>query len=290
VPAAVALLLAGLGFKETAIAMPLLAVAAAVAAGVRIPWRSIGASVVIVGGYLAWRLLAGDVPAEHTALPSRYVAKELLSRAFGTLALPFTKEETARFLPVAFLLASSHVFAFSVAAWRAADAAPRVARLAVLAAWVLAAVGPVYSLFFITDDLQGSRYLYLAVPAWAIMAAGVLDIDSPASRARRTAVLLMAVLVAVWVTGTQWHLADWRRAAAMRDQVLNGIQQESRRSACTVLTVLGVPDSVGGAYVFRNGLAEALHRKGILAPRQSLGAGSPDCTIDVTPARPTSTP
>jgi hypothetical protein len=288
--AAVVLLLAGLGFKETAIAMPLLAVAAAVAAGVRIPWRILGSCVLIVGGYLAWRLLAGDVPAEHMALPSRYVAKELLSRTFGTLALPFTKDETARFLPAAFLVASSHVIAFSVVAWRAAGAGARAARLAVLAAWALAAVVPVYSLFFVTDDLQGGRYLYLAVPAWAVLVAGVLDIDAPAARARRTAVLLVATLVAIWVAGAQWHLADWRRAAAMRDLVLNGIRQESRLSRCAVVTVLGVPDSVGGAYVFRNGLAEALHRKGILTPQQSLGAGSPDCTVDVTPAHSPGTP
>jgi len=150
------------------------------------------------------------------------------------------------------------------------------------AAWVLLAVAPVYSMFFVSADLQGSRYLYLSACGWAILLS-VLLLDSSRAAPARLGLLMTAALALVWAGGTRLHLADWEGASRLRDRVLASADSQLRRTDCGVVHFTGIPDSVGGAYVFRNGFLEAI---GAAATAGAGATGSPDkpllpaCTVE----------
>jgi hypothetical protein len=56
------------------------------------------------------------------------------------------------------------------------------------------------------------------------------------------------------------HLAPWREAAEARDAVLQAAIQTMAARGCGLESTFTVTDSVRGAFVFRNGLPEALRR------------------------------
>jgi hypothetical protein len=66
----------------------------------------------------------------------------------------------------------------------------------------------------------------------------------------------------------------WRQAADLRDRVLTDARSAIERAGCARPTFSGVPDSVDGAYVFRNGFSEAL-----AIPAVAGGDARPDCAF-----------
>jgi len=130
-------------------------------------------------------------------------------------------------------------------------------------------IAPVYSMFDVSGTLQGSRYVYLAVAGWSILMATLL---LPARS--RLDLFLVVAACAIGVIGVRLNLVPWTRAAAMRDEVLSAVER-ARASGCSDVWIRNVPDSVQGAYVFRNGLAEAI------APTTLSTAAPPSCWISV---------
>jgi hypothetical protein len=122
---------------------------------------------------------------------------------------------------------------------------------------VFVGVLPVYSMFFITRDLENARYLYLSTAFWVLAVVG-LTAPLAASRTGFATVGVLGLAVAAGVAGVQWHLGAWREAAGLRDRVLSAAQAVIERAPCRAVSLAGVPDSVRGAYVFRNGLTEAV--------------------------------
>ncbi len=121
-------------------------------------------------------------------------------------------------------------------------------------------VAPVYSLFFVSNTLEGSRYLYLPSAGWAVLLASAATLaTSPRGRPFRWALCAVAALGAV---GVYAHVAPWRRAAAERDRILNSATT-ALAADCGPVAFVGATDNVSGAYVFRNGLAPALRRAGM---------------------------
>jgi hypothetical protein len=70
------------------------------------------------------------------------------------------------------------------------------------------------------------------------------------------------------------NFVAWTSAARMRDEVLSAAAR-ANAAGCTVIWIRNVPDSAHGAYVFRNGLAEAV------APVAISSTAPPDCWITV---------
>ena len=107
-------------------------------------------------------------------------------------------------------------------------------------------------MFFVSDDLQRSRYLYLGAAMWStatvVMLAGATGKTTPALNA---VVILEIASAAALVLA---HQRPWLRAAQVRDRVLAALPTVPRD--CTVLTT-ALPDHEAGAYVFRNGFQEA---------------------------------
>ncbi len=253
-------LVIGLLSKETAVVMPLLAAAALWARGTRstpVVARTLAACALAAVVFGVWRIQSGG--GTFAIAPTRYLVKEILATAFGTLAVPWTTDELRLTALVGIVMASVVALgAWLILTGRATWTAARVAALGV--AWVILSVAPVYSLFFVSNTLEGSRYLYLPSAGWAVLLSGV----SSLAGSRPGGVFRWALygVVALWAISTHGHVRTWRRAAAERDRIITAAMAV-RAPDCAAVAFVGATDNVSGAYVFRNGLEPALRRAGV---------------------------
>lgn len=257
--AIVGLLILALGTKETAVCIPaLIAICWISRASLRRFWLLYVVLCAVAVAYSGVRVLTGINPS-YLVPSSRYFVKQLIVTAFGTLAAPWPLPATPLMRAVAFTAAFvlTLLVTQAFATWRRPDAAFR--RSIRLALWVIAAVGPVFSYFFVSPLLEGSRYVYLAESGWALL---VMELVHTATEGlpKRSVVETCVVGVAVVVSSftLERELGVWRRAADARDLVLTEAQSSIGEAHCAAATFKNVPDSAFGAYVFRNGLPEAL--------------------------------
>ncbi len=129
--------------------------------------------------------------------------------------------------------------------------------------WLAFALIPVYKIFAIADDLQGSRLAYLAtVPLSLLMAFGfttVRMLGNPiawiriANRLRIVmgALFLTAAAAMLWTNNQAW-VAAGEQSNAIR-QELNALYKDKIQGDPQVL-FLGLPDHIHGSYVCRNAL------------------------------------
>jgi hypothetical protein len=267
----------GLATKETAICIPVLVLIQARSLEALRQrsslWIGFGSLLVV---YVVARIALGT-PTGYFVPPTSYMLKEILVLSFGTLAAPFrTHASWSALVTVEIVLAMA-----AVACVRWSRTSSNFHRALRAAIWVFAAVGPVYSMFFVGDDLQGSRYVYLAACGWAILwvtftteTAGILRRPTLVSTA------LTGVLLVISVHAIIGELRVWRAAGTVRDTVLQEAHIAMRGSSCETFEFVGVPDQIEGAYVFRNGLWEALFKN---APPISRPAA--DCRLTWTDHR-----
>ena len=247
------LTVAALATKETAVALPVLLMIAAYGSPLTTLRRAvtpIAVSIGVVALYLFVRLIAGFTTSPPMEGLSGYAIKEVVSRPFGLLALPFHADFLAShpWIPFVFAVGWPAALVASSANWwdRRRDAG----QLLALSAWILSTVAPVATMLFVADDLEGSRYLYLGSVAWSIMIAVLVRSFPSAARAMVIAPLLILSLIA-----THAQQSPWLEAARERERVLDAFRRSEL--ACRPTAVRGLPDAIRGAYVFRNGFAEA---------------------------------
>jgi hypothetical protein len=206
--------------------------------------------------FTVWRLTAtGDTG--FVVSPSRYLFQKMLSLSYGSLGVPWQGDELGEAPFLAFLWVAGITVAILVSAVRALWSPASGSRAVGFALWIALAVAPVYSMFFVSPDLQGSRYLYLATPAWGILFASILDdLRVRDSNAPVFCGLLVAALVSA--VGVRLHVKPWVDAAALRDSVLEEASSVLVNTDCALVGFGDLPDSVDGAYVFRNGFREAV--------------------------------
>jgi hypothetical protein len=163
------------------------------------------------------------------------------------------------------------VLAGSTYAWSTVKAVPlQIVLRCIIAAYVAAI--PVYSMLFITPDLENARYLYLSTAFWTI---ALVAVATPSKRLTRGRGLALATAIIVAVAGVQVHLTSWRDAARVRERVLAAAAQTLKKAPCSPVSFVGAPDSMRGAYVFRNGLAEAIAFRTGARPAAPVG----ECTF-----------
>lgn len=237
------------------------------------------AQLLLAGSYTLVRELTGWL--DHRLMPRPDVAGigRMVSGAVRAFLLPLHRDiiqahpvlATATAVVLAGLLL---VWAFR---WRSVPDGPRLAVLAV--GGTLLCIGPAIRLFGITPDLQGTRYVYLAGAWWSIAFASAL-LEGWTTPARRIAAEVMAaILVTGAAMATRAHLEPWTAARAARDRVL--LQLISIPPTCRQAAATGVPDNVSGAYVFRNGLNEALAVLGRSYEWVEPDHAAPECTVIV---------
>jgi hypothetical protein len=250
-----ALTAAALATKETAVITPAILLIASLGASKNLKnaaWP-VAISAGVVAAYLAIRIAAGFSSAPPSADMSGYMLKEVLSRPFATLGLPFHAEllKSHGWIPYVFALLWPLLFAMSASQWRS----DRATAIRVLAGstWILASVLPLATMLFIADDLQGSRYVYLGSAAFSIMLLALI-----ANLDQTVQMLIVISLIALFAVATHSHQSAWIAAAHERDRVLAAFRDA--RIDCANGEVRGLPDHVQGAYVFRNGFNDAVRR------------------------------
>lgn len=258
---------AGLLSKETAIVAPALLVLIVLfmhLEGDRKArlWTLACACVGLLGVLLLRELAQLAEQLEH--LPDeRRAWKDLLVRPFAALAVPFRTEAgltTEAYLTGAVVLALLGVVLLR--AWHLreaphepqADSAP-LSTLIVGAGWIVLGALPLLTQFHVSPTLEGSRYLYLPVAGMCIALSGAFAVRG---RAAAVPAVLVLVLAGLYGRGLNREREVWTQAAATRDALLAQAAGQVASGSCGTLQVLDAPDNVRGAYVFREGLAEAL--------------------------------
>lgn len=101
-------------------------------------------------------------------------------------------------------------------------------------------------------DTQGERYLYLASAFFSIAFAYLLTKVGTRDKPRRVllACLLLFYTLTLWQTNR-----NWAETAGISQEILNDITTQSTRDR---LIILNLPDNHRGAYLYRNGLEQAL--------------------------------
>ena len=157
---------------------------------------------------------------------------------------------------------------------------PPAVRIAVLAAaGALLCVAPTIRLFGITSDLQGTRYVYLASAWWSIALGSALleGWRTPTTRVAAATVTVLVVLSAA--IATRAHLEPWTAARRERDRILR--QLISLPPSCRQVAATAATDNVDGAYVFRNGLNEALATLGRSFEWVDETRATPECQVNL---------
>lgn len=176
---------------------------------------------------------------------------------------PFNRElVSVRSLPVK-LWDISLVFAVLVALINAACYRPLFRLYLFLTGWFVLSLAPVYKVFAISDDLQGSRLAHLAtVPLALLLTAAVINLSSGkvkgASRALRTAFGTIFCACAFYFLVQ--NNAAWVGAGTQSNQIRHGLSElyKSIEGDPQVLFV-GLPDQEHGAYICRNALSGMTH-------------------------------
>ena len=215
-----------------------------------------GLQLLLAGSYTLARELTDRLDHRLVPRPDASGIGRLLSGVLRAFFLPLHRRVVEAH-PVMAMMVTLVLVAVIVAwvfRWRQI---PNGRRLAVLASvGTLLCVAPAIRLFGITPDLQGTRYVYLAGAWWSIALASAL-LDGWTSGSRRTAAATITICTVVGAAiATRVHLQPWTAARVARDKVL--LQLISLPPSCRQASADGVPDNVSGAYVFRNGLNEAL--------------------------------
>jgi hypothetical protein len=263
-----ALLAAGIGTaaaailcKETGVVIPALLVCDAVARRSRAYLRDAGFRVVVVmaAAYAAVRvwLAVGAMAPPVT----KYVAQRTIFQAFGALADPWRADvaSTAPVLPVISVAIVTGILVRFVLVARSRQSL-RVPIAACL--WILASVAPVGAILWIPGDLQASRYMYLAASAWAgLLCAVAWESTNGTRRTRAVVASALGAFLLLSTYSTRQNLRPWTEAAGVRDSVVAAARADPAIQRCQSIAVAAVPDAVRGAYVFRNGIGEALSRE-----------------------------
>jgi hypothetical protein len=118
-----------------------------------------------------------------------------------------------------------------------------------LSGWLVLCLLPVYKIFAIADDLQGSRLAYLAtVPLCCLLALGVSALKQQQWRVTLAASFAVVSAVILW-TNNQ----PWRQAGIESNAIRSGLEHlYSRLPGDPQVLLLGLPDEIHGAYVCRN--------------------------------------
>ena len=254
---AAALLVAALATKETAVCAPVLALCLILPnRRWRSTWSGLALAAGVVASFLAVRMLLLPFPQTYRSIPDRYATKELLVRPFQSLLVPMRDVEVQALPIIALALAGLFVIALCAAAAKWSRwSVPFHMSLAATGV-ILASVAPVYSYFFVTGDLQGSRYLYLASAGWVLLTVTVLDASTRRHRAavRATAAFMMIC----WIVATRAHIGLWDDAGDTRDRIIRAADAQMKAAQCAEWAVHGIPAEIQGVPTFVNGFPEAM--------------------------------
>ena len=251
--------------KETAAVAPLLIGIDAWARGAL--RRRLIQDLVVAG---AVSVVAGAIRlVSHFGLTTPSISKYRLQRvlfdSFGSLAAPWHVDLSTAMPAVTLMSVLLLILLFTTFF---VLSGPRTASRTMIAGglWVIVSVLPILPTFYVSPELQGSRYLYLAMLGWA----GIVTTACAALGTRRRwldhvtrCAIVGTIMLAAYATRV--HLRPWGQASDLRDIVLEAAARDGRLHMCDTVYVRDLPQSLAGAYLFPNGAREALAGAGVNA-------------------------
>lgn len=111
---------------------------------------------------------------------------------------------------------------------------------------------PILSLTVPMLSTDGERFLYFPSAFLVIAAVALLRLGLRGAWVQRTA---LALLLVFYVVMLGYSNQNWRQAGKLTAQIVAQLRQEPAEPP---LLLANLPDSIGGAFVFRNGLEAAL--------------------------------
>jgi hypothetical protein len=237
------------------------------------------AQLLLAAAYAIGRELTGRLDPRLTPRLDLESAGRLIFGIGRAVVLPLHREIVTQHPLLA--IASAGALVLSTIAWLVrCHRSPHTRRLAILAvAGSVICVAPAIRIFAITPDLQGTRYVYLASAWWTIVLTAALLDGWRTPRSRIVAAGVACLVIAGMATVTRVHLKPWLGARAERDRVLQRLI--ALPSSCRQVAATAATDNIEGAYVFRNGLNEALATLGRSFEWVAREQAMPQCQIDL---------
>ncbi|PIE52173.1 hypothetical protein CSA37_07960 [Candidatus Fermentibacteria bacterium] len=155
---------------------------------------------------------------------------------------PFSAEHP---LMIPFLVMSA-----AAVVWFTSDRSRERRQTVVLAGCFFAALLPVLFMKVSFFDSRSERFLYFP----GVFAVILLVRWAFAVLAEKKALVLLIIVTVVQAAGLQSSLLNWKRAGEMCDDITRELAELDPEA----VTLVNIPDSYNGAYVFRNGLNEAV--------------------------------
>lgn len=140
-------------------------------------------------------------------------------------------------------------------------AEPRLRRLYLfIAGWLVLSLLPVYKIFAIANDLQGSRLAYLAsVPLAFILTLGLVSLTATGKKLHKPEIIFKSVLALAMVAFNWWALSINNEIWVNAGKTANDIRSALGRLYKSIagdpqIMFVGLPDQIDGAYICRNAL------------------------------------
>ena len=262
----------GILCKETALVTAVVVVLDAVARRA-MPRRLLRDTSVLLAASVTLAVARLVMAPEIARQPlTRYTLQRWLFGTVASLAAPVHVEtvRAAAWLPIAEALLLIALFtAYVLIRHSTRTLRPAVA----YALFALIATLPAVTFFSVGPDLQQSRYLYLSSAGYAcclvFMARALAERRSPAWTS--AAIALVALLGVIHIANLESNERRWVQAAVLRDRIMGAVAIDAEARHCASMSILGLPDNDKGAYVFRNGAAEAFRTIGVTVSDASAG-------------------
>lgn len=248
----------GLLSKETAAVLPFLIMADMWATSRRSRALVIDACVLLAFAATVGVVRLASAPQMMKQPVTKFMMQRWLFGTFGSGALPWHSIVMQRLRWVVLVEALACIGLLTAFFLRGATGRTRAS--IAMAGWMLLGTLPVITIHGVAPDLQAARYLYLPSMGWAGLLACFASTDGGADRARHAIAIGASLILATYVVGLQMHVTPWQRAGEARDRLERAAMQDRRMAACQRIQLADLPDNVDGAYVLRNGGAEAFGR------------------------------
>lgn len=127
--------------------------------------------------------------------------------------------------------------------------------------WLVAGILPVVTLPISLSSTLNDRLLYLPGIGTAIVLSAL--VARVPWRAAATLVAIVSMCAGAW----SWSLSErWAQAGELSDRLLTTLADIVRKEPAEHIYLAAVPDSLGGAYMLRNGIGHALTTMGVPRP------------------------
>jgi len=195
------------------------------------------ALILILFGFV--RAVVLTIPPNIFALPNRLFIKNFLSQPFKIFLAPWNQSYFGDLIILKLVLLATAALLLWISSLKSKISHHFLLGILLIFISVL----PVYTMFYVGPDLQGSRYLYFSAFGWSVMLASIFQ---GLIKTRMAYVILTVFLLVGSGLILSGNLLVWKRAEVIIRTLPDDVSQES------------VPDNFHGAYILRNGFNEYL--------------------------------